>query len=245
MNTALMNHHLHLIPQIAFATVMLIGHLILTVSGRTLPLFTANATRTKKVLPIQGMEIFIHINFFTILAMQMGYLQALHGIQGMIILLYVALNLFKSLRLKPWITYKLPLLWTLHFSAYCIILGFLLMGLFEFDLIDNRSFIIHAITVGGIGLMGLSMMSRVSLGHTGRPIEAHALITLSLIALILAFLFRVVLPSFFISHYSHLLVLAATFWSMAFLFYFIGFTPKLFQERHYSFVLPVEKIVRK
>ena len=109
--------------------------------------------------------------------MQLNYLFALHEIQSFLVFLYVGLNLFKSLRIKPWLTWRLPLLWTLHLSAYMIICGFLLLGLYELALFSNKSLSVHAITVGGIGLMSLSMMTRVSLGHTGRPIQADTLIT--------------------------------------------------------------------
>ena len=34
---------------------------------------------------------------------------------------------------------------------------------------------LHALTVGAIGTMLLAVMSRAALGHTGRPLNAHAL----------------------------------------------------------------------
>jgi uncharacterized protein involved in response to NO len=55
---------------------------------------------------------------------------------------------------------------------------------------------LHVITVGGIGLMILSMMSRVSLGHTGRPLQPKPIVNGAFFALAAAALARVVLPFF-------------------------------------------------
>ena len=64
----------------------------------------------------------------------------------------------------------MPLLWSLHVSAWLINLGFLLYG---FPSQNGSIYILtlHLFTIGGIGLMTLSMMSRVALGHTGRNIQ--------------------------------------------------------------------------
>ncbi|MBV8095456.1 MAG: NnrS family protein [Acetobacteraceae bacterium] len=50
---------------------------------------------------------------------------------------------------------------------------------------------LHAWTAGAIGVMTLAVMSRVSLGHTGRPLTAGALTTLIYIAIVSAAVVRV------------------------------------------------------
>ena len=54
--------------------------------------------------------------------------------------------------------------------------------------------IIHLLAIGAIGGMILTMMSRVSLGHTGRPLEVPYYLSLAFAFILLAAVIRSVLP---------------------------------------------------
>lgn len=45
---------------------------------------------------------------------------------------------------------------------------------------------VHALTTGALGALGLSMMARVALGHTGRPIKANAAIVTAFVLVLAA-----------------------------------------------------------
>lgn len=80
--------------------------------------------------------------------------------------------------------WKKPLLWSLFIALFFIDLGFLLFAFSGFLNLSAMP-VIHAFSYGGIGLMTLSMMARVSLGHTGRNVqEPPRMITLAFAALI-------------------------------------------------------------
>jgi len=87
--------------------------------------------------------------------------------------LAAGLFLLHSIRLRGWHTHGIwskPLLWVLYLAYGWMILGFALkFAAFVFGF--SPSLAIHAFTVGGIGMMTLGMMSRISLGHTGRDIS--------------------------------------------------------------------------
>ena len=81
--------------------------------------------------------------------------------------------------------WRVPLLWSLHIAYGFIIAGFaaLAAGL-------PSSTALHLLAVGGVGFMILAMISRVSLGHSGRPLEPPRGFTLACVAMILAVLCR-------------------------------------------------------
>lgn len=86
--------------------------------------------------------------------------------------LAVPVFLLQVLRLYDWHTpgiWKKPLLWSLYLAFVWIAAGFGLKAAGLFAPL-NPFLATHALAYGGIGLITLSMMSRVSLGHTGRSV---------------------------------------------------------------------------
>jgi len=113
---------------------------------------------------------------------------------------WLAAGLFavNVVRLVGWHTpgiWKKPLLWSLYVAYGFIVLGFLLLALSGFAGI-SRFVAIHGFAYGGIGLITLSMMVRVSLGHTGRDIHAPPRAAVyALAGLVAGAVFRVLLPA--------------------------------------------------
>jgi uncharacterized protein involved in response to NO len=70
------------------------------------------------------------------------------------------------------------------------------LALFHFGLNLPLSTTLHGLTIGGMGLMILAMISRVSLGHTGRPLKVGRLISFSYLLLVIATIIRVATPLF-------------------------------------------------
>jgi len=75
------------------------------------------------------------------------------------------------------------------------------------------------------------MLTRVALGHTGNRIHATSKILFSYFSIILAFIFRVVVPFLSCSNYSLWILLAGVFWTLAFLLYLFDFTFLLLRPR--------------
>jgi uncharacterized protein involved in response to NO len=131
---------------------------------------------------------------------------------------------------KPGI-WKKPLLWSLYVAFAFISSGFLLQGLVIYT--DISMFLpLHAFTVGGIGLITLSMMTRVSLGHTGRTIhQSPFVISLAILLLIIGSVSRVALPLVMPSLYVNWVMISGMCWVMAFTCFAIYFLPKLTRPR--------------
>jgi uncharacterized protein involved in response to NO len=102
---------------------------------------------------------------------------------------------FNTARLCRWAgdrTIADRLVLVLHVGYLFVPIGFLLGGLAAFGIVPSSAGI-HAWTVGAIGIMTLAVMSRASLGHTGRALVAspgvqavYALATLAALARICA-----------------------------------------------------------
>ena len=134
-------------------------------------------------------------------------------------LISFVLMLLHSVRLWGWHTkgiWKKPLLWALFLGYSMFVLGFALKAINFFNLYPT-SIPLHAFTYGGIGLMSLGMMSRISLGHTGRNInEPPKVLIWVFSSLFIGALVRVVMPIIIPSAYLHLIGLAQVLWIIAF-----------------------------
>jgi uncharacterized protein involved in response to NO len=127
--------------------------------------------------------------------------------------LLVAAGLALAARLSRWrglSTVREPLLFILHVGYGWLALGLILLGL---DPASSAA--LHALTVGAIGTMTLAVMTRASLGHTGRALVADRA-TLAIYGLVtLAALLRVASP--FAGAQAVLVTsLAGVAWSVAF-----------------------------
>ncbi len=149
---------------------------------------------------------------------------------------YLALGIFfiNATRLKLWyapVIWRKPLLWVLYLSLWFITSGFLLFFLSYFTSI-SKSIAIHAMAYGGIGIITLGMMARVSLGHTGRDIhKPHVAISMAFIALITGALARSLLPIIAPSLYFWWVAIAMLLWILAFSLFIFIYTPFLIKPR--------------
>jgi uncharacterized protein involved in response to NO len=90
----------------------------------------------------------------------------------------IASGVLQAARLARWAgdrTWRDRLVLILHVAYAFVPLGFVLVGLAAFGLLPAAAGI-HAWTGGAIGAMTLAVMSRASLGHTGRPLHASAVL---------------------------------------------------------------------
>jgi uncharacterized protein involved in response to NO len=206
---------------------LIIG-LILTVGKNLVPFFIARGVAYEvsiasfRWLDFTSLGLFL---VFFVLELS-SFLPKLSGV--------VAFGLFlvNCIRLSQWHTkgiWSTPLLWSLYLSYCFICLGFLLMGLHYFIGV-SKYLAIHSFAVGGVGLITLSMMSRVALGHTGRNIsKPPQLVIVAFLLLIACACVRVVLPLLISSLVW--MPLSFIFWICAFLAYLWVYLPILLSPR--------------
>lgn len=213
--------------------IWLITLLMAIIGGRVLPMFTANGTQTPKVAAILWLDraalstlwLLFAVHFFSLLP----YLPA--KVTSGLFALSALLNALRCLRWRPWLTIKVPLLWSLHLAYWCIPIALALYSLRYAGVNISNSVILHVLTVGAMGGMILSMMARVSLGHSGRALKPHKLMSLAFILLFAAALSRTVLLWLWPNHTLQWIIVAAVGWILAYVLYIVLYLPILTTPR--------------
>lgn len=204
-----------LISKAATAMVLLVTLVMCIMGGRVFPMFTANGTRTPRVNALPWLEKTAVGSVIIAVIVGANIIELPRVLVASIFIISGALHAFRVFRWKFSVTLKTPLVWSLHLSYWALALGLILFGLSHVSSWVSISQAIHALTVGAMGTMILSMISRVSLGHTGRMIVVGKTMTFAFIAIILAFIVRV-FGSYILSDYSFVISLSVLLWVIAY-----------------------------
>ena len=210
--------------------VMLVMALMCVLGGRVFPMFTANGTKTSKVEPWPWLEKLSLLLVAVLVIVFMFVIPLSKTAIAVLFSLAAFAHLLRWLRWRFWVTFKTPLVWSLHSSYFCIPLG---MGLFAFHFFGfsiSFSLPMHVITVGAVGGMILSMISRVSLGHTGRPIISDLMHTAAFVFILLSLLFRVS-GSLLSDMQTALLIASVICWCGAYGIFVVKYIPILTKPR--------------
>jgi uncharacterized protein involved in response to NO len=136
------------------------------------------------------------------------------------------------IRLGRWAGYRTlsdRLVLILHLAYAFIPLGFILTGLAAIDLVAVGAGI-HAWTGGAIGAMTLAVMTRATLGHTGRALQASAGTQVIYAGIVIAALARIC-ASIEPEHMIPLLAAAGVAWAVAFIGFVALYGPALCSPR--------------
>lgn len=135
-------------------------------------------------------------------------------------------HLIRWIGWHPWQTYSRPILWVLPLGYAWLIVGLLLRSSLGYT-----SQIAHIFTIGVISGLMHAMLTRVSLGHTGRTIQTSPLALSGYLLLQAAIVLRVFLPQVAPQLYQTAMMLAGLSWILAFALYLIEYLPLLLQPR--------------
>lgn len=202
--------------------------MMVVMGGRVIPSFTDNklGTRARRWKPL---EILVPV---TTLGALTAALIAPHSlVTALLAAIAAAVHV---IRLAGWYTprfWSVPLLWILHLGYAWIALGFALLALSAAGIATAAVSALHAFTTGGIGVLTLGMMARVSLGHTGRLLEPPPVMTRAFVAINLAALLRVALPLLFPGVYAQSMAAAGLIWVAAFGLFVVVYAPMLLRPR--------------
>ncbi|MAR73601.1 MULTISPECIES: NnrS family protein [unclassified Halomonas] len=160
-----------LVRQSSYLAVLLVTLIMGVLGGRVIPMFTANRLGLKRRPALPWLEGLALGSLALAVVLQLARTLGGGLPDSVLALALLVAALAHPLRLIRWqgrATGREPLLWSLHLSYAFVPLGLLLWALGLWG-VGRAELGVHAITVGAMGTMMLSMMSRVSLGHTGRP----------------------------------------------------------------------------
>lgn len=85
-----------------------------------------------------------------------------------------AVHLLRLINMRGWTMLDHPLLLMMNIAYAWMVISFLLKAFHEFGFIGEDIWL-HAFTVGAMGIMMMSLMTRVALRHTGRPLQVAGL----------------------------------------------------------------------
>jgi uncharacterized protein involved in response to NO len=214
------------------AAVALIVMLIMLIGGRIAPSFTHTylQRRSPGRLP-EKFGRFDGVCMAVSAAALVGWVGAPGN--GAVGLALIAAGLFNVARLGRWAgerTLGEPLVLVLHVAFAFIPIGFVLSGLSALVPEISPSAGLHAWAVGAIGGMTLAVMTRASLGHTGRALHATRGTILLYLAVGVAALARI--AAALAPDWSFVLLHVAAFsWLTAFLGFALVYGPILFRPR--------------
>jgi uncharacterized protein involved in response to NO len=203
--------------QLVVSTIIL---MILVLAGRLLPFFIERGLSGVLIIKNPLLDTLSIGSAAIVFALQIS---SLSGTFLALAALFAAI--INGARLFGWYVQRIwyvPLLWILYVGYGWIILGFLLTALSAFHLLSSV-LAMHAFTIGGIGTLTLGMMSRVSLGHTGRTLKVSNAIAIAFVLINITALIRVLIPLALPNGYDTLIYASTLTWLAAFaLFMFVN-----------------------
>jgi uncharacterized protein involved in response to NO len=202
--------------------------MILVIAGRIFPFFTERG--------LQGVMAIRNplLDKLAIASSALVFILLIFDVNGFVLTVCAILAVIANIaRVSGWYVQRIwyvPLLWVLYMGYAWIILGFVFVALASVSLVPT-SLAIHAFTVGGIGVITLGMMARVSLGHTGRMLKASNTIAIAFALINLAVVFRVIMPAILPAGFNDFLLISTYFWLAAFALFVFIYTPILSSVR--------------
>lgn len=215
------------------AGIALVVMMISLIGGRIVPSFTRNWMSKKgwtEGLPGQPSRLDQVVLGATGIAMFAWLIAPAVAITGGLLALAGLLQLLRLARWRGWRTVSDPLVLVLHVGYLWIPLGLLLLGTSVLDMAVPRTAAIHALTTGAMATMILAVMTRATLGHTGRALRANTATVAIYVSITVAAIIRVAAPLGFVG-YRMGMEAAGGLWILAFLLFLVAYAPMLFRSR--------------
>jgi len=216
--------------RLAIAAIVL---LIVVIGGRITPSFTSNwlarQGTDRRPAPLSRFDI----ASIAIAAIALVAWIAAPDWRGTAALLLL-MTLAQAARLSRWAgeqTWREPILLVLHIGYAFVPLGALLLALsILWPQLMTASGALHGWTTGAMGMMTLAVMTRATLGHTGREVVTTPSTLVIYVAIVCATLARLAAP-LLPQMYYELLLTAGAAWLLAFGLFVLVYGPMLARPR--------------
>jgi uncharacterized protein involved in response to NO len=207
--------------------------LVTVIGGRIVPAFTANALRMRgepvttitrrpvELIVIGAMVAIAIVDLIAPDSIASGTLAAIAA-------------LAHAVRMSGWRSFRTrgtPILWVLHVGYAWIPLG---LALKSSALLGGAAWAMkwqHALTMGVFATMILAVMTRASLGHTGRPLVVARSIAVAYLLLTVGTLLRVFGIAVLPDHYLLTVTVSGLAWVLAFGIFVVVYAPVLWGPR--------------
>ena len=214
----------------SMAGLWLVGAMMTLIGGRVIPFFTQRGlgrVQQVKAWPWLDWSLLVGTALIGVLH-AFGWALEPQPLIGVFFLALAAGHLLRQARWYDAGIWGVPLLWSLHLAMLWLVVACAGLGLWHLGVLQLSSPWLHAFTVGSMAGLILAMIARVTLGHTGRPLQTPAGMAAGFALLNLGTLARVFLTQ---SWPQQGMWLAAVCWALAFGIYAWQYAPMLCQTR--------------
>jgi len=217
-------------PALAFA-ILVLALMVTIIGGRIVPSFTRNVLNRANAAPGSLPRSFPWLDRLAIVSI--AILAALRpfdpgdALLGAIALIAAAANLARLWSWRWQSTLGAPILWSLHLSYLLLAAGLADLGFAYMTGKVSVTSAMHLLSIGGIAGMTLAVMTRASLGHTGRPLQTAPAIGLAYGLLAAAAVVRAWGVELVSGHYVTMLAVAGGLWIAAFGLFAVIYFPIL------------------
>jgi uncharacterized protein involved in response to NO len=216
--------------QLAMALVTLMISLI---GGRIVPSFTRNWLAKRGVtkgLPRQPSRFDMAAVGLTALSL-LAWIAAPSGwLPGVLLAVAAGAQATRLARWKGSKTVHDPLVLILHIGYAWVPIGLALLAASQFGSVVAQSAAVHALTAGAMGTMILAVMTRATLGHTGRELRAGPTTQVTYLLVTLGAGLRVA-ASLGLVDYRLGMEVAGMCWLGSFVLFILNYAPILFAPR--------------
>lgn len=215
--------------RLALGLIML---LLTMIGGRVTPNFTREYLAQERIDParvapfsrVDGLSIVL-----VVAAAVAWIVQPESVVAGGALVAAGLINLFRLTRWSGWLAWREPLVWILSVGYGWVVLSLLALGGAILGMGLPTANAVHVLSSGAVGTMTLAVMTRASLGHTGRTRHAGPVTVLIYLLVNLGAILRVFAPSpdAPTAMTNLILGLAAAGWSGAYVLFALTYGPYL------------------
>jgi len=206
--------------------------LITVIGGRIVPSFTANALRRqgidKPARSEPAIEILVIASMVALVASDV--IAPEHWTATFVAALAAVLHFARVSGWRGRLTLGEPIVWVLHLAYLWIPVGLALKAIFLATNAGWAAGWVHALGAGAASMMIVAVITRASLGHTGRPLTVSKSVAIAYGVLCAAALVRVLATSV-PEYYEWSLKVAGSLWTLAFVILLATYGPILLRRR--------------
>jgi uncharacterized protein involved in response to NO len=202
--------------------------LLALIGGRVIPSFTLEylsgrgmPQQPPSFSPVDGASILL-----AAIAAIAWTVQPEAMVTGWLLVVAGLMNFIRLLRWYGWLAWREPLVLILHVGYGWLAMSLLILGAAILEVGLHQEDAVHVLTTGAVGSMTLAIMTRASLGHTGRPRHAGPMTVMIYSLVNVGAMLRVIGPSMDLPT-SLVLGLSAMIWSGGYLLFAVVYGPFL------------------
>ena len=207
--------------------------LVTVIGGRIIPAFTAAAFKQQGISSTlrawRGMTPLAVAAMIAVIVIDLWRPEG--AAAGFAALAAASIQLARLAQWQGVRTLRMPIVWVLHLAYLWLAVGLALKALTLLGGVSLAAYYLHALTIGAAATMIMAVMTRASLGHTGRPLRVSRPTACAYGLLTAAAVVRVFGPAWPTLRYAQVIVFAAALWTAAFVLFLWVYGPILLKPR--------------